>query len=209
MSTVLAIDTASGAFALALAIDGEVVATHVQPPGRDHASQLVPSIESLLGERRESLTAVVVVTGPGSYAGLRAGIASAQGLGLARAIPVIGIPTLEAVLRASGIRDGLVAHPSGRGTFAHQVVANGALTGALLMAPGDDLPRTTIAGENTSTVAIGGREVGPDDRVRAALAIGLERLAAGDTAEDVDAIYLREPHITVSRRIQTAQIPGG
>lgn len=212
MSTVLAIDTASEAFALALAVDGEVVAVHVQQPGRDHAAQLIPSIEQLLAAHPAPLGAVAVVTGPGSYAGLRAGIASAQGLGLARAIPVMGVPTLAAVVRAAGLTDGHVAHPAGRGTFAVQAVTGGELTGALGMSPGLNLPAGPLAGELTSVVSHG-REVSPGERVRAALEIALERLAAGDISGDVEAdieaIYLREPHITVSRRIQTAQIPGG
>lgn len=209
MSAVLAIDTASDAFALALAVDGECVAVHVQQPGRDHSAQLVPSIQQLLGEHFADLSAVIVVTGPGSYAGLRAGIASAQGLGLAKNIPVAGVATLEAVVRAAGLGDGTVAHPAGRGTFALQDVVNGELTGPLGMSPGAEVHASPIAGEGTSTVAMGGKEIGPGERVRAALEIGLERLKAGGGFTEVDAIYLREPHITVSRRIKTAQTPGG
>ncbi len=209
MSTVLAIDTASDAFALALAVDGAIVAVHVQEPGRDHSAQLVPSVESLLGEHRASLSAVVVVTGPGSYAGLRSGIASAQGLGFAKNIPVAGVATLAAVQRASGMTNGTVAHPAGRGTFALQAVVDGALSGPLGMSPGADLHVSPLAGEGTGTMALGGVEIGPGERVRAALEIGLERLAAGGNDVAVDAIYLREPHITVSRRLQTAQTPGG
>ena len=206
MSIVLAIDTASDAFALALDIDGELTVSSSAAIGRETTRLLLPAIEALLGGRRTALTGIVVVTGPGSYAGLRSGIATAEGLGLALAVKIAGVPTLEAVAFAANVRDGLVIHPAGRGQFALQSVANGELLQPPILVPGEELP-AGVAGEGAA--AFGGVEVSPGARVRAALHLGLDRLANDAPDGGVEDIYLKEPHITVSRRIKTALAIGG
>jgi tRNA threonylcarbamoyladenosine biosynthesis protein TsaB len=97
--TVLAIDTASRRRALCVVagVDGEVVAA--QPlPGRDVDRQLLPALSALLSD---DLAAVACVLGPGSYTGLRVGIAAALGVAHARDLPLHGIAALEAVARAA------------------------------------------------------------------------------------------------------------
>lgn len=206
MSTVLCIDTASGAFALALAVDGEVVASMARDAGRDHSRRLLTAIDEMLGERKDDLSAVAVVTGPGSYAGLRVGIATAEGLALSRLIPITGVPTMEAIMRASGMRDGIVVHPAGRDQLACQDVRDGVLTGPLVPRPMAEVSGAAIAGEGAGE--LGGVDVTPEARCVAALQLALER-AGRQAGSGLDAIYLHEPHITVSRRKVTAQTTSG
>jgi tRNA threonylcarbamoyladenosine biosynthesis protein TsaB len=197
VNVVLAIDTASSDIALALAIDGEVVASRACDGAQDHSKLLLPSINELLGDNRASLTAIVAVRGPGSYAGLRVGLATAQGLALAAGIPIAGIPTMEAVLAASGLRDATVIHPAGRGGFAAQDFAGGNAAGPLRAAAPAELTGLTLAGEGAG--ALGGIEVSPEARCRAALTAALP-LLEHTAASEIEAIYLREPHITTPRR---------
>jgi tRNA threonylcarbamoyladenosine biosynthesis protein TsaB len=97
--TVLAIDTASRRRALCIVAGahGQVVAA--QPlPGRDLDRQLLPALAALLGDDVE---AVACVLGPGSYTGLRVGIAAALGVAHARDLPLHGIDALDAVARTA------------------------------------------------------------------------------------------------------------
>lgn len=195
MSAVLAIDTASPAFALAL--DGG--------PGEDprivesaadfsHASLLAAVEQELRGV---ALAAVIAVCGPGSYSGLRAGIATAQGLALAQGCALAGIPTLAAVAAACPDGGDLAAiHPAGRGEFAVQDFRDGAPAGPTRIVSPEDLAGLPLAGEGAD--ALGGREVVPRERAAAALA----RYRAGALAavSELTAIYLRDPSVTAPRR---------
>lgn len=91
----LAISTSSPALSIAL-IDGVAVqARHHELIGRGHAEALVPAIAALLAGRRPDR--IVVDTGPGSYTGIRIGIAAARALGLAWGVPVAGMSALSLV----------------------------------------------------------------------------------------------------------------
>ena len=198
MSLVLAIDTASTDFALALALDGEVVASLTRDGAQDHSRLLLTAIDELLGTRRRDLSAVVAVRGPGSYAGLRVGLATAQGLALAAGVPIRGIGTMEAVAVASGLRDFTAIHPAGRGEFAAQDFRYGQPVAPLRVAAAEELRSSSnLAGEGAG--ALGGLEITPEARCRAALRALLPALTTASD-EGVEAIYLREPNITTPRR---------
>lgn len=95
--TILAIDTSTATASVAVYHD-QVLAETVWHSGRRHSSQLLPAIDSALtlaGVARSELRAVAVAIGPGSYSGLRVGIATALGLGLALDIGIVQIPTLD------------------------------------------------------------------------------------------------------------------
>ena len=100
----LGFDTATPYLALALWSSGGVREVLVERVERDHAKRLLPELERLLaqaGLERQQLRGIAVGIGPGSYTGLRVGLATAQGLGRGLAIPVRGVPTLEAM--AAGV----------------------------------------------------------------------------------------------------------
>jgi tRNA threonylcarbamoyladenosine biosynthesis protein TsaB len=101
---VLAFDTALTACSAALLEDGGVRAARREDPGRGHGERLVPMIEALLDEAEwsyQDLDLLCVTRGPGSFTGLRIGLATARGLALALALPVLGVTTLEAL--AAGV----------------------------------------------------------------------------------------------------------
>ena len=198
MSAVLVIDTASPAFALAFD-EGPGREPRVVESAADftHASLLAAVEEHLRGA---SLEAVVAVCGPGSYSGLRAGIATAHGLALAQGCDLAGISTLEAVAAAcEGEAEGPVltaVHPAGRGEFAVQHFRALVPEGPMRIVAPADLSAAAPAGEGAA--ALGGREVLPRERAVAALV----RFRAGalEPVAELTAIYLRDPNITAPRR---------
>jgi tRNA threonylcarbamoyl adenosine modification protein YeaZ len=103
MLRVLAIDTALGACSACIwqAGDAEPLARETILMDRGHAETLLPLIDRVSSQVEggfAGLDRVAVTVGPGSYTGLRVGIAAARGVGLASGIPVIGVATLSAFL---------------------------------------------------------------------------------------------------------------
>jgi len=100
----LAFDTAGPDCAVAVARSGEespeILARAGERIGRGHAERLMPMIEAVLGEAGiafRDLGRLAVTTGPGSFTGVRIGIAAARGLALALEIPAVGIGSLDAI----------------------------------------------------------------------------------------------------------------
>jgi tRNA threonylcarbamoyladenosine biosynthesis protein TsaB len=94
----LAIDTSTDSCSIGLSQHGETIAELTWHSGQSHTVELVPNIVSLLKHKEtspQSLTAVFVAKGPGSFNGLRVGISTAKGLALALNIPLVGVSTLE------------------------------------------------------------------------------------------------------------------
>ena len=104
---IIAIDTSTAACTAALFDgDGQCVGKRDEVIGRGHAERLVPMLEELLdGRRAES---IIVGVGPGSFTGIRVGIAAAHGLAIGWNAPVTGISSL-ALLAASAVTVGEVA----------------------------------------------------------------------------------------------------
>ena len=98
MSLILHIDTAVTTASVCISKDGTLLAMAENKNQKDHAEWLHPAIEGLLKENGigiNNLNAVAVSNGPGSYTGLRVGLASAKGFCFALNIPLITISTLE------------------------------------------------------------------------------------------------------------------
>ena len=99
----LAIDTSTAQIGLALYDGSSVPGEFVWHSGLHHTEELAPALADLLrrvGVKMESVTALGVALGPGSFTSLRVGLAFAKGLTLARHIPIVGIPTLDVVAAA-------------------------------------------------------------------------------------------------------------
>lgn len=99
---VLAIDTALEACSAALldTTQGSLLASLSLPMTRGHAESLMPVIDTVMrdsGLSFSDLDRIAVTTGPGSFTGLRVGIAAARGIGLAAGKPVVGLTTLAAL----------------------------------------------------------------------------------------------------------------
>ncbi|RYD42650.1 MAG: tRNA (adenosine(37)-N6)-threonylcarbamoyltransferase complex dimerization subunit type 1 TsaB [Sphingomonadales bacterium] len=101
----LVIDSASEACSVALLEAGAVVDYRHEIIGRGHAERLVPLIAELAGGGRAGV--IVAGCGPGSFAGVRIGVAAARGLALGWQVPVQGFSTLALV--AAGAADEIAA----------------------------------------------------------------------------------------------------
>ncbi len=101
----LAFDTALGACSTVVWQEGSVRARRSQQRKRGHAEALMPMIEAVMAECAldfAALDRIAVTVGPGTFTGIRIGLAAARGLGLAVGVPVLGLTTLESV--AAGAR---------------------------------------------------------------------------------------------------------
>ncbi len=101
----VAIDTATGYASLALHDGFQVRVEHTWESPRRHTVELLPRLVAALeqlGIGAERLSGVAVTRGPGSFTGLRVGLAVAKGLALARRLPLVGVPTLDVVAAAQG-----------------------------------------------------------------------------------------------------------
>jgi tRNA threonylcarbamoyladenosine biosynthesis protein TsaB len=108
--TVLAFDCAISGLAVAVVRDAAALAER-REPGRGQAATLLPAIAATLAEARvdrRALSLIAVTIGPGSFTGVRVGLAAARGLALALGVPLAGITT-TAVLLAAAPQDGRVA----------------------------------------------------------------------------------------------------
>lgn len=151
----LAISTASPALSLALFDGAVLVADDHRIIGRGHAEALLPAIATLLGDRRPG--AIIVDTGPGSFTGIRIGIAAARALGLAWGVPVTGLEGGSLVAaQAFALRPDLsaitVLLDAGRGMVLRQRIARDFSRGeietvaaAALIGPADDATAGAMA----------------------------------------------------------------
>jgi len=104
---ILAIDTSTANCSVALlADDGALIDARDEVLGRGHAEQLMPMIEQLLAGRAPAR--ILVGCGPGSFTGLRVGLAAAHGMAIGWDVPLAGISSL-ALLAAGAPGDGPVA----------------------------------------------------------------------------------------------------
>jgi tRNA threonylcarbamoyladenosine biosynthesis protein TsaB len=102
----LALDTATDAATACLWRDGEVLAESMTRGRSTAAQRLLDDVHHLTRAARiglDQLEAVVAGTGPGTFTGLRIGLASARAVGFGLGIPVHGVSTLDALLAGDGV----------------------------------------------------------------------------------------------------------
>jgi tRNA threonylcarbamoyl adenosine modification protein YeaZ len=144
----LAIDTVTGFCSACLykADTGRVLASEEREIGRGHAEELIATVERVLGAASSTFTdvqGIAVTVGPGSFTGIRVGVAAARGFGLALGIPVRGVTTFEAIAAdaagEAGSRPLTVAITGGRGQVFMQSFdgAGIAIVDAQVFAEGD------------------------------------------------------------------------
>lgn len=117
----LAIDTATAACSIALLEGDEVIDERHELVGRGHAERLLPMVKELLGDRRPR--SLLVDCGPGSFTGVRVGLAAAHGLGIAWRIPIAGYSSLALLVAASGKAEAAAALQAGHGQLFVQSYA--------------------------------------------------------------------------------------
>jgi tRNA threonylcarbamoyl adenosine modification protein YeaZ len=175
--------------------------------GYRHGETLLPAIERFLGEqnlRRSRLTGIVVGTGPGAFTGLRVGIATAKGLAHGLGIPLVGVPTAEALIAAAAGASGhdpariVLLQPAGP---ADRVVTRAGAAPTLLrgdaepdLAGADRLVAVDLA-DRAPEAATALGEAARDGLGAALLRLGAPRLAAAtpDTMAALVPEYVTPP----------------
>jgi len=97
---ILAIETSTLVSSVALVTEERVLAELTTATRLAHSETLLPHIEQVMkmaGVERSELTAIAVSIGPGSFTGLRIGLATAKGLSYALQLPLVGVSTLAAL----------------------------------------------------------------------------------------------------------------
>lgn len=110
---ILGLDSSGAACSVAVVADDRLLARRLVPMARGHAEALMPMIEAALADAEigfASLDRIAVTVGPGSFTGLRTGLAAAKGLALALDRPAVGVTSFEAVAYAVS-RDNPAAAP--------------------------------------------------------------------------------------------------
>ena len=216
MTLVLAIDCAVSGLAAALVRDGEVLALR-REEGREQAARLLPVIGSLFADAgidRRALSMIAVTIGPGSFTGVRVGLAAARGLAVALDVPLAGIPTTTTLLAQApkGLRLAVAAIDSQLGDWfcalATQDQKPFLATVALLAERLGDRPSLVIGPQATSLadelvaagVDVEARVALPDPVILAQLAVaeGVVAWSARNRAEGLPRpLYLRGVNITL------------
>lgn len=202
----LALDTCLAACSLAILDGDRLIASHSEPMTRGHQERLAPMVRDSMiqtGLAFGALGRIGVTVGPGSFTGLRVGLAFAKGLALALKIPCVGVGTLEALAasaKSMGARVAVI--DAGRGNIYLQIFdVAGAVTmpdilplasaGARL-ADRPDLGAFTLIGPGATLLA----EAMPEARCISLAAPAPEAvasLAARAIMEAPRPLYLRPP----------------
>lgn len=204
---VLAIDTCLSACSVAVLDGDRIAAAASEAMERGHQERLAPMAARVMEEAGLTFAAldrIAVTLGPGSFTGLRVGLAFAKGLGLALGRPVIGLGCLE-VLAApfAGAPGRTLALLPGRGdAVCSQVFEAGAALGEPALGPVSDLgllaPIARIVGAaDLAADALAGAERLPSAFPDIALAA---RLAVHRSPAPLHPLYMRPPD---------ARLPGG
>ena len=107
----LAFETSAKAASVALTENGKLLGEHYQNTGLTHSQTLMVMAEDLLKQCNKTVsdvTAVAVAEGPGSFTGVRIGVAAAKGFAWGAELPCYGVSTLEAMAESLGIWQGYV-----------------------------------------------------------------------------------------------------
>jgi tRNA threonylcarbamoyladenosine biosynthesis protein TsaB len=124
---ILSIETATLGGSVCLAKGIKVLAITSGDPALSHSNTLLSDINDCLQQGGASVSDVelfAAASGPGSFTGLRIGLATIKGLAATLKRPCVGIPTLQAIAHSAGISDATVSLlPAGRGEVFVQLIS--------------------------------------------------------------------------------------
>lgn len=211
---ILAIDTSGPRTAVVLRRTGdapETIAQDIQPMERGHAEALLPAVAGVMtmtGVDWPAIGRIAVISGPGSFTGVRIGVAAARGLALASGAAAVGFSALVATARSLGkIPPGgiLIANDARRGqVFAEVFAADGTSVCAAMAASPDtviaNLPASVGAVAGTGSAAITAAARGAGRLLTDIGAPAIDLGVVADMAAKVDPathpavpLYLRPP----------------
>lgn len=208
---ILGINTVGDACDAALVRDGGLVAELSEPMQQGHDARLAPVVEKLMREAGiafSDLDRVAIIVGPGSFTGVRVGVAFARGLSLSLDIPAVGVTSLEALdgLPQEGRVLGLLPakrRPPAR-TWWGQLIAQGRGAGEAFEAAEDELRALAfgvdaICGGLSDIPDLGIPCVSASPSAKAA-AVFAARLPDNDLPAP-RPVYVREPDATPMRPV--------
>ena len=108
---ILAADTSTAVNTVAVCEGERLLAETVVDCGRAHSERLLATVDWVLAEagvKIEELDALAISAGPGSFTGLRVGVATWKGLAAGAKLPLVPVPTLDALARVGAVYEGLV-----------------------------------------------------------------------------------------------------
>ena len=108
---ILALETSAKSVSCAVVEDGAPLASAYQCTGLTHSRTLLPMVDTMLKNADltlDDINAIAIAAGPGSFTGLRIGIAAVKGLAWAADKPCLGVSTLEAMAQNAAHIDGLI-----------------------------------------------------------------------------------------------------
>lgn len=209
---ILALDTTLSACSVALLADSEIIGFETARIARGHAEALLPMVMQVCAQAEKTLAdidRIAVTVGPGTFVGIRVGVAAARAFGLALDIPVTGVTTLEALAATAGPDTGPIAavidarnnqyyaqlfDGENRPADKPQLLQTEALitlvsdAAASLTGPGADALAAAIAARSSYRPPIISA-LTPDARIIARLATGREAQAPNT----IRPLYLRPP----------------
>lgn len=224
-SPLLALDTGSPLVSVALARGGEVIAARSVEQERS-STRLLEMVREVLEEAGigiGDLGGIAVLRGPGSFTGLRIGLATTLGLHQALGVPATAIPSLPVLAASAAVAEGAVIAvvDALRGDWSAQAfTAGGRPLGEMALVPGPELPKLVEEGPGT-VVGFGASrlkdlpgwpaelnilEPGPLAPTAARLASAPE--AVWDSGLLTTAIYSRPPAITLPKPRAAAAVKG-
>lgn len=122
---ILSIETATRAGSVALTLGEELIAWRRGDAAESHSNRLLQHVQDVLNGGKRTLKEIdlfAVASGPGSFTGLRIGLATVKSFAMTLARPAVGVPTLSAVAYAAGASGRTVAAlPAGRGELFAQL----------------------------------------------------------------------------------------
>ncbi len=204
---ILSLDSASSACSACVWRDGKVLAQVLEPMERGQDQRMMPLLIDLMKQASVSfddLDRIAVTRGPGSFTGLRIGLAAARGIGLAADKPVIGVDRF-AIFREQVQQPGkkllVVINSKRKELFIQFYATDNSISSPAMMTQEEILdflklnPDTVVAGDAIDTALPGFVKTTQLEAVTGALLAS--RTAVGDLAYLPRPLYIRAPDVTI------------